>query len=409
MNHPNLDDSTLNSLFEEVSQEKPKNHFEDFFLISNPFPKGEFYDFCVDQEPVKKEFTRILRTFYNDSKLQSMTILGSTGAGKTTLLKFLELTLKTWREPDPKNKAITDLYTVFITQPRGSYLEIHHEIISQMSTMFLAEFFSKVRHHEIDISKLPDELPEVNPELIKTLEYIAQVPSQSYLFEDHTGQKSFQSEPQTYRILDKWLQGVKLTTTEKKLLGDVSTDIGKSATVAIKFLSDLIKIFLHVKFFKGLIIFFDEFEELVSGRSSIGQAKYAQDLRNLFDSHPKGVVFVVATAPISEKLQKISPALQRRLGPGVEINSISDEATALKYAKTFIEWERKKFTSKTGREITFPENCLAKNRSYYPLTNVQIKEVYNELKENLPSSQVLPGDLLPKLHDLLYDHIYGEK
>ena len=308
MNHQSQNDPTLNRLFEEVSQEEPKNHFEDFFLRSNPFPMREFYDFCVDQESVKAEFTRVLRTFYNDSQLQIMTILGNTGAGKTTLLKFLEQKLKKWREPNSERKAITDLYTILITQPRESYLEIHYEIINQLSTMFFAEFFSKVRQEEIDLSKLLGELPGTNPELIKTLTYVAGLNIQQSFFEYH-------QEPQSYRILEKWLQGVKLTAAEKKQLGDVSTDVGKSATVAIKFLSDLIKIFLHVGFFKGLIIFFDEFEELVSGRSSIAQAQYAQDLRNLFDSHPEGVVFVVATAPISEKLQKISLRVWRALVP----------------------------------------------------------------------------------------------
>ena len=409
MNHQNQNDPTLNSLFEEVSQEKPKNLFEDFFLLSNPFPMGEFYDFCVDQEPVKEEFTRILRTFYNDSQLQIMTILGSTGAGKTTLLKFLEQTLKKWREPNPARKAITDLYTVLITQPRGSYIEIHYEIISQLSTMFFADFFSKVRQGEIDLSKLRNELPGTNPELIKTLAYIAQLNIQRSIFDYHKEQTTFMPEPQSYRILEKWLQGVKLTAAEKKQLGDVSTDVSKSATVAIKFLSDLIKIFLHVKFFKGLIIFFDEFEELVSGRSSVAQAQYAQDLRNLFDSHPEGVVFVVATAPISEKLQKISPALQRRLGSGVEITPISDEAAALQYAKEFIQWGREKFVSETEKNIIFPDDCQTEDKPYYPLTNVKIREVYNKLKENSFISPVLPGDLLPKLHHLLYQRVYEEK
>ena len=410
MDHPNQDDLTLNSLFEEVSQEKPINHFEDFFLLSNPFPMGEFYDFCVDQEPVKEEFTRILRTFYNDSQLQIMSILGSTGAGKTTLLRFLEQTLKKWREPNSEKKAITDLYTVFITQPRGSYLEIHQEVISQLSSMFFADFFSKVRQRKINLSKLSDKLLGINTELIKTLAYIAHLNVQQSIFEYYPEQSLFLSEPQSYRILEKWLQGVKLTTAEKKELNNVSTDVGKSATVAIKFLSDLIKIFRHVELFKGLIIFFDEFEELVSGRSSIGQAQYAQDLRNLFDSHREGVVFIVATAPISEKLQRISPALDRRLGLGVEITPISDETTALKYAKAFIEWGRNKFLTETGKkDIIFPNDCQAEDQPYYPLTNEKIKEVYKKLKENLPSSQVLPGDLLPKLHRLLYQSVYEEK
>ena len=407
MSTSNQSNLTLDDVRQELSQKIPKNPHEQYFLLSNPFPvPGQFHGICVDQEAVEGEFTRVLRNFYQDSQLQIMTMLGSTGAGKTNLLRYLEHKLRSWREPDSEKKAITDLFTIFIEQPQGSYLDVHRQIIGQLSTMFFTEFFSIVRHDKIDVSGLSIELPGTNPELIQAIFHIAQVNSRQLLLQDHRGQTLFPSEPQPHRILEKWLQGVKLTTNEKKLLGNVSTEVGKSATVAIKFFSDLVKIFLHVGLFKGIIIFFDEFEELVSGRSSISQAQYAQDLRNLFDSHPKGVVFVIATAPISEKLQKISPALDRRLGPGIQINPISDEITALKYAKAYIEWGRDRYTSQTGKKIVFPKDCLAEDQSYYPLTNIMIKEVYNTLKEDWSYSPVLPGDLLPKLHHLLYQRVY---
>lgn len=410
MSTSNQNNLTLDDVRQELSQEIPENPHEKYFLLSNPFPvPGQFYGTCVDQEAVEGEFTRVLRNFYQDSQLQIMTMLGSTGAGKTNLLRYLEQKLRSWREPDSEKKAITDLFTIFIEQPQGSYLDVHRQIIGQFSTMFFTEFFSIVQHDKIDLSKLSVDLPGTNPELIHAIVHIAQVNSRQLLLEDHRGQTLFLSEPQPYRILEKWLQGVKLTTNEKKLLGNVSTEVGKSATVAIKFLSDLVKIFLHVRLFKGIIIFFDEFEELVSGRSSISQAQYSQDLRNLFDSHPKGVVFVVATAPISEKLQKISPALDRRLGPGIEINPISDETTALKYAKAYIKRGRDRYTSEPDREIVFPKDCLAEDQPYYPLTNTMIKKVYNTLKEDWNYSPILPGDLLPKLHHLLYQRVYEEK
>ena len=107
MSTPHQDDLTLDDLFKYVSTEKPKNPYEDFFLLSNPFPTlGQFNGICVDQESVKAEFTRVLRNFYLDSQSQIMTILGSTGAGKTNLLRFLEQTLINWREPRTDQKAI---------------------------------------------------------------------------------------------------------------------------------------------------------------------------------------------------------------------------------------------------------------------------------------------------------------
>ena len=100
MSTPHQDDLTLDGLFKEVSKEKPKNPYEDFFLLSNPFPTlGKFYGICVDQESVKAEFTRVLRNFYLDSQSQIMTILGSTGAGKTNLLKFWNKHLETGENP----------------------------------------------------------------------------------------------------------------------------------------------------------------------------------------------------------------------------------------------------------------------------------------------------------------------
>ena len=209
--------------------------------------------------------------------------------------------------------------------------------------------------------------------------------------------------------MENWLQGVKLTAAEKKQLGNISVEIGKSSTVAIKFLSDLVKIFLHVEIFKGVIIFLDEFEEIFSSLTSTSQAQYAQDLRNLFDSHPKGIVFVIATAPIAERLQQISPALQRRLGPGVQIDPISDEGTALEYAREYIKWGRGEFEDKTDIKICLPKDCPEADSPYYPLTEMQVKEVYNGLKSRYGTENVIPGSLLPELNLLLYRHAYEEK
>ncbi len=407
MSRLNRDDLILADLFEEVSQESPENPYEKFFLLSNPFPRlGQFYGICVNQQSVKREFTRILREFYLNPQSQIMTMLGGTGAGKTNLLKFLEQTLRSWREPSAEKKAITDLFTVFVEQPQGSYLKIHRRIISQFGAMFFTEFFSEVRQREIDLSELSARLPGTNPELIQALVHIAQRDSGQLPLQDASGQNFFLHEPQSYRILGDWLQGIKLTAAEKKQLGNVSAEVGKSSTVAIKFLSDLVKIFLHVELFKGIIIFIDEFEEVFSGLSTTSQAQYAQDLRNLFDSHPEGVVFVVATAPIAGSLQKISPALQRRLGEGVQIDPISDEDTALEYAQAYIQWGRERFKEKMNSDVCLSENCRNEDLPYYPLTEEKVKEVYNRLKDSGQAENVIPGDLLPELNHLLYKRVY---
>lgn len=405
MSSANQDNLMLDGLRTEFSQKIPENPYEKYFLLSNPFPTvGQFYGICVNQEAVKNRFTQVLRDFYLNSQTQIMTMLGSTGAGKTNLLRFLEQTLRSWREPNAEKKAITDLYTVFVEQPQGSYLEIHRQIISQFAAMFFTEFFSVVRQRKINLSKLPAELSGTNPELIQALVHITQREFGQLSLPDLSGH-----EPQSYRILENWLQGVKLTAADKKQLGNISVEIGKSSTVAIKFLSDLVKIFLHVEIFKGVIIFLDEFEEIFSSLTSTSQVQYAQDLRNLFDSHSKGIVFVIATAPIAERLQQISPALQRRLGPGVQIDPISDEGTALEYAREYIKWGRGKFEDKTDIKICLPKDCPEADSPYYPLTEMQVKEVYNGLKSRYGTENVIPGSLLPELNLLLYRHVYEEK
>ena len=243
----------------------------------------------------------------------------------------------------------------------------------------------------------------------RLLVHISQRDSGQFSLLDETDQPFSVYEPQSYRILDNWLQGVKLNAAEKKLLGNVSADVSKSSTVAIKFLSDLVKIFLHVELFKGVIVFIDELEEVFSGLTSSSQAQYAQDLRNLFDSHPNGFIFVVGTAPIAERLQQISPALLRRLGEGVLIAPISDEDTALEYAQSYIQWGRDEFEDKMESEVRLPDNCLDEDKPYYPLSKSKIVEVYNRLRETYGSENIIPGSLLPELNHLLYQRVYGEK
>ena len=405
------DDSILDDgVREELSQEIPENPYADFHLSSNPFPIiGEFCGICVDQEEVKGKFKQELREFNRDARTRIMTMVGSTGAGKTNLLRFLEQKLKSWREPDTENRAITDLFTVYVDRPQGNYLEIHRQIISQLGAMFFTKFFSVIRKEKIDLSKLPAELPGTNPELIRALFHITQRDSGQLTLLDASDQTHSPYEPQSYRILDHWLQGAKLISEEKKLLGNVSAEVSKSSTVAIKFLSDLVKIFLHVEIFKGLIILIDELEEAFSGFTPISQAQYAQDLRNLFDSHPNGIMFVVATAPIAERLQQVSPALQRRLGEGVQIASISDEDIALEYARTYIHWGRNEFKKKVKREVCFPDNWLDVDKPYYPLTKAEVKEIYNRLRDTYGPDNVIPGSLLPELNLLLYRRVYEGK
>ena len=393
------DGLTLDDLREQIGKGQPGNPYVDFSLLSNPFPDvGQFIrGICVNQDKIKREFVRTLREFYQDEQSRRMTILGSTGAGKTNLLKFFGQELEEWHQPSPGKQAITNLFTIFIDQPQGGYFEIHRQIISQLGARFFREFFEAVQRGKVNLAKLPTELPGISPELIRILTPIAS---------DRSSQLSLWPEPRNLRTLEEWLQGIQLSAAEKKQLSGVSVEVGKSSTIAIKFLADLVKIFRHTDLFKGLIILFDEFENILSGLSLTRQTQYAQDLRNLFDSLAESVVFVIATAPVSDNLQRISPALNRRLGEGVEIEPIQDEDSALAYAREYTELARKTFRDKTNRNISLPANCSDADLPYYPLTRATVTDVYREIRDRY--NDVLPGDLLPELNRRLYRQVYKE-
>ena len=388
---------TLDNLRKEIGKGQPRNPYADFLLLSNPFPDvGQFIPgICVNQDNIKREFVRTLREFYQDEQSRRMTILGSTGAGKTNLLKFFGQELREWHEPSPGKQAITNLFTIFVDQPQGGYFEIHRQIISQLGARFFMEFFEAVQRRAVNLAKLPTELPGISPELIRILALTASNGSR---------QLSLWPEPRNLRTLEEWLQGSKLSAEVRKHLSSVSIEVGKSSTIAIKFLADLVKIFRYAKLFKGLIILFDEFENILSGLSPARQAQYAQDLRNLFDSLAESVVFVIATAPVSDNLHRISPALNRRLGEGVEIEPIQDEDSALAYARGYIELGRKTFRNKTNLNIPLPANCSDADLPYYPLTRATVTDVYQEIRDRY--NDVLPGDLLPELNRRLYRQVY---
>jgi Cdc6-like AAA superfamily ATPase len=393
------DDLTLDMLFEEVSKTQPKSPYEDFALPFNPFPAvGQFIPgICVNQDKIKREFARTLRESYLDGRGSRMTILGNTGAGKTNLLRFFEQQMREAREPHPGRSAIADLFSIFVREPQGSYFEIHRQIVSQLGALFYTAFFEAVLNNKVNLTTLPAELSGISPELVRVLNQIA--PNRQIQL------SLFGTNLQLLRTLDNWLQGVKLSTAEKKQLGGVNVEIGKSSTLAIKFLADLVRIFWHTQLFKCLVIFLDEFEEVLSGLPTTGQAQYAQDVRNLFDSLTEGVMFVIATAPVSSKLEQISPALNRRLGSGIIIEPIQDDAAALEYARAYIQLGRKVFQERLKRDITLPEDCPEEDQPYYPLTCTAVVETYRALREK-QDVVLVPGDFLPELNLRLYQRVY---
>lgn len=392
-------DDGFDTLFEEFTQGKLENPYEELFLLSNPFPgEGQFVPgICVDQDNVKEEFRRKLREFRLNDRSVRMTVVGRTGAGKTTLLRFFEERLSDWRN--------IKFFTIFVQMSKSGYLDVHPQIVSQLGALFYIKFFDAVRQKQIDLTSLPADLSGISPELIHVLKRIVSYQStQLSIFEAENG-------PASLRNLDDWLQGRKLSAADKKLLGNVTVEIGKSSTVAIKFLTDLVRIFRHAKLFSGLVIFLDEFEQIVSDVSGADRTRYAQDIRNLFDSLSEGVVFIIATAPVADSLERVSPALNRRLGSGVSIEPINSEGLALTYAEAYIQLGRDEFLRRKNSSvgsIKFPRTTPDEDYSFYPLSRSTVLEVYNNLRER-QGSDVVPGDFLPALNLRLYQWVYQRR
>ncbi len=391
-------DDDFNALLEEFNQGEPENPYEEFSLLSNPFPgEGQFIlGICVDQDDVKDEFKRKLREFHLNNRSTRLTIVGRTGAGKTTLLRFFEERLSDWRN--------INFFTVFVQMSKSGYLDVHPQIISQLGALFYIKLFNAVRQKQVDLTSLPADLSGISPELVHVLKKITSYQStQLSIFEAENG-------PNSLRNLDDWLQGRKLSAADKKLLGNITVEVGKSSTVAIKFLTDLIRILRHAKLFSGLVIFLDEFEQIVSDVSGADRTRYAQDIRNLFDSLAEGIVFIIATAPVADSLERVSPALNRRLGSGVSIEPIKSEELALEYAKAYMYRGREEFARRKNRlieSIKFPKSLFMEDHPFYPLTKSTILEVYNNLREQ-QGADVVPGDFLPALNLRLYQRVYQQ-
>jgi len=396
MSDAHSDQVTFKAFFEKISKDQPESPYEKFMLLSNPFPAaGQFIaDICVDQEEVKFEFLRKLQDFYTDGRSTRVRITGETGAGKTNILRFFEKQIR--------EAPVNDLFSVFIQEPQGSYLQVHRQLVSQIGALFYTRFFEVMRSGSVKFTDLKTELAGLNPELVRVLEQTAL---------GNRAQASLFGPDLTFlRTLDNWLQGIKLSSSEKKQLGGVSVEIGSSSTLAVKFTSDLLRIFRYAQLFKGLTILFDEFEEIFSGLTAVQQSQYAQDLRNLFDSLPDGIIFVIATAPLSTRLDQLSPALTRRLGTNVTLQPIVDEESALDYAREYIRLGRKRYEERAKKErklkATLPKNIPTQDKDFYPLTRTSIIDYYQKLREQAATT---PGDFLPVLNLALYRLVYEER
>lgn len=375
------------SLFEVKSEEL--NPYEKHFLLRNPFPghgEGEMgFNVCTDQDEIKKAFVYILRDFSTEAK--RLRINGRTGAGKTNILRYFErLTDEARRSKIVKNL----LHPIYVSAPGDSYSDIHVQIVDKLTGLFLSDIVRELKSEPDRISTLSSEVKPAR-ELLMVIKAIA-YPTQKTLY-------SLQEERQQDAFI-RWLKGQKLTAADKNLLTDDGVppvDI-TSSSLAIRFLYGFLEILKELNMCNGIVLLFDEFEEIFEGLTRSYQSRYAQDLRHLFDILKQSVFFVVATVPEPRDLGQY-PAIARRLADPMELEPIDNPQLAINYVSDYLNNGRNKY--ETYLKEHGKQNGRKRPKELEPLTKDDVKDVYLSLKEEVEAAElnVLPGYFLPKIRE----------
>ena len=369
------------SLF-EVEPEK-LNLFEENFLLENPFPgHGETrFDVCTDQEEIKKEFIYLLKNFSSQAK--RLRINGRNGAGKTNILQYFE------RLTDEARRSgfIKNLYPVYVSVPGESYFNIHEQIVDKLSELFLGDLLKTLQSNSEEIGKL---LRKIKPasELLSVIKALGGPPLFTIYSERHED------------IFVRWLKGQKLSAADKKLLTHAGTSPADitSPSLAMRFLDGFLTVLKELDLCDGIVLLFDEFEEIFEGLTRSRQSQYAQDLRHLFDMLTKSVCFVIATVPEPKDLAQY-PAIERRLGKTLDVKPIDSLKLALEYVSDYLDSGRDKYETYLKEREEQPK----RNRpdSLEPLTKKTVEEEYLLLKKEVEKAEldVLPGYFLPQMRE----------
>ncbi len=371
----------------DLFKAKPEelNPYEKHFLFGNPFPgRGETgFDVCTDQDIVKKEFVYQLQNFSADAK--RLRIDGKNGAGKTNILRYFERLTDEAR----RSKLIKKLYPIYVNSPEDSYFNIHGQIVDRLAGFFLSDLIRTLQSKQTPIETL---LSGVKPaaELVRGIKAIAQPTLTSYPDQEEREKDAF----------IRWMKGQKLTAADKHLLkyqGTLPTDISSSA-LAMRFLYGLLVVLKELDLCDGIILLFDEFEEIFETLTRSRQSQYAQDLRHLFDILKESVFFVTATVPEPNDLAQY-PAIERRLGDPVILQPIDSPELAINYVSDYLNSGRNKY--ETYLKEYGKRSERSRPNGLKPLTTDDVKNEYFSVKEELEKTElaVLPGHFLPKMRD----------
>ncbi|MCH8294390.1 hypothetical protein IH992_25185, partial [Candidatus Poribacteria bacterium] len=211
----------------------------------------------------------------------------------------------------------------------------------------------------------------------------------------------------------RWLKGRKLSVTDKKLLTDEKlsdatplSDIS-SASLAIRFLAGFLQVLRKLELCDGIVLLFDEFEEIFEGLTRSRQSRYAQDLRHLFDTLKESVFFVVATIPEPKDLAQY-PAIQRRLGKPLHLQPIDTIDLAIAHVSDYLNNERDKYNQHLSREQG-KQPKPKRPKDLKPLTREIVEEEYESLETETKKAEldVLPGYFLPRMRERMKQIVEG--
>lgn len=368
-----------------TDEPKVQNLYESHFLLENPFPgHGETrLDVCTDQEPIKKEFLYTLQNFSLDAK--RLRIDGKNGAGKTNILRYFEQLTNEAR----RSNRIKNLHPIYIYAPGESYFDIHAQIVDRLSELFLGDLLKAMQSN-------PKEIERISKEVKPASELMAAIKS---LVDQSNTLFAIYSERHEDALI-RWLKGQKLTAGDRRLLSYGGTPLGDVAnpSLAIRFLNGFLAVLKSLSLCDGIVLLFDEFEEIFEGLTRARQSRYAQDLRHLFDTLKEMVFFVIATVPEPKDLGQY-PAIERRLGTPREIKAIDSQEQAIDYVLDYLNSGRRKYelVFKDRRELS-PENLEKELR---PLTERIVRDEYLSLEVEVKRAEldILPGYFLPRMRE----------
>ena len=373
-------------------REPVDNPYERYFLLRNPFPGlGETdSDVCTDQDAIKGRFVSILQDFSSTAK--RLRINGKSGAGKTNILRYFERLTDEAR----RSRHIGSLHPIYISNPGESYFDIHRQIVDKLSELFFGDLLTILQSTHGKIDELSAEIKPAS----EILTAIKSLVEESELFSIYRERRE--------EAFVRWLKGQKLLSADKRLLahsGMPPADI-TSPSLAMRFLNGLLGILKELGLCDGIVLLFDEFEEIFEGLSRSRHAPYAQDLRHFFDMLKESVFFTIATIAEPKDIRQY-PAIVRRLGEPMALQPIDTPELAIDYVSDYLNSGRDKYEAylkEHDKEVKLP-----RPEGLEPLTEEIITEEHHLIKQKAEEAQleVLPGYFLPRMREWVKEKVEG--